>query len=119
MDYIYKRDLDKFGVKVDVWEVIEPDDKGIYYGDCESYCLTVDKLVPECKGVDLYFCRIRGGGHCIMIKDDMVLDCNAEDWTPIAEYTERYEMTGLKKYWKIAIWYKKIVRKLVKMFTGK
>jgi len=116
--YVYKSDYDKFGTRLDIWEVIKPKN-GLYVGDCESYCLTVQSLIPELRKADLYYCRIHGNGHCILVKDGYVLDCNCRNWMKIDEYTSVYKMTSLQKYWKIAILYKRVVRKLYKLFKGK
>jgi len=118
-NYVYKSDHDKFGTRLDIWEVIQPDDNGTYLGDCESYCLSLQSYVENMSNVDLYYCKINGNGHCIMIKDNYVLDCNCRMWIHIDNYTKAYNMTDLRKYSKVEIVYKKIIRKLYKLFTGK
>ena len=109
-NYIYQTDKDKFNY-TEVWEVIKPINKK-YYGDCESYCLTLIhlKLVP--KTAYLYYCKIENQGHCILIKDKEVIDCNTKEWIDLETYTKKYNMTSLRKYTKIEIWWKKITTKI-------
>jgi len=109
--YEYKSDKDKFGYR-EVWEVGTPDKDGIYRMDCESYLLTLQDVSDELAGAELYYCKISGEGHCIAIKDDMVLDCNCQRWLGIKEYTKVYNMTGLSKYWKIDILLRKLSTKM-------
>lgn len=33
----YKTDKKKFNTSLDIWEVIKPNEQGLYEGDCESY----------------------------------------------------------------------------------
>ena len=113
--YVYKSDTNKFGTRLDIWEIIKPDENGMYYGDCESYCLTIQELIPEYKDIDLYYCKINGNGHCIMMKNGMILDCNAKDWITRDEYTRSYNMTDLQRYWKIAVLYKRVMYKIYKL----
>ena len=110
-NYQYKSDKDKFGYK-EVWEVPTPNVDGIYESDCESYVLGLQEYTSELDDAELYFCRISGEGHCIAIRDGRVLDCNCQAWMGIEEYTTKYKMTSLSKYWLIGIWYRKISTKL-------
>ena len=65
-NYIYKTDQNQFG-RVEHWQVMKPNEKGQFVGDCEDYCLTLKKLIPQFKDWDLYFCKLsNGGGHCIL-----------------------------------------------------
>jgi len=108
--YTYQSDSKKFG-RVEVWEVPTPVD-GRYKADCESYLLALQELTAELNGAELYYCRITGEGHCIAIRDDMVLDCNCQRWLGIKEYTKVYNMTDLSKYWKIGILLRKLSTKM-------
>jgi len=108
--YTYQSDLQKFG-RVEVWEVPAPIG-GKYKADCESYLLALQELTDELVDAELYYCRINGEGHCIAIRDDMVLDCNCQRWLGIKEYTKVYNMTDLSKYWRIGILLRKLSTKV-------
>ena len=95
--YVYKTDKDKFGF-IEVWEVPELQEDGKYYGDCESYCLFLKKNVPEFKDWELYFCKINGNGHCILYKDENVIDCNTQKIVSFEQYCKLYKVTEFKKY---------------------
>lgn len=110
-NYEYQSDTQKFGRK-EVWEIIRPVD-GRYYGDCESYCLTVNKLVPGFEDAELHYCKINGVGHCVMVSNGMVLDCNNKKWQSLNYYTTKYKMTELSKYCTIGIVYRLLVTKLL------
>ena len=109
-NYIYQSDKDKFH-RTEVWEIIKPIN-GKYKGDCESYMLTILDLGLIPKDTELHYCKIQGGGHCIGILDGMVIDCNCKTFMTLDDYTKTYSMTGLRKYWKIEVWYYKTITKL-------
>lgn len=109
--YEYKSDKDKFGY-TEVWEVGTPDKDGVYRMDCESYMLTLLDLDLISSETELYYCKINGEGHCIGVLGDKVIDCNCQEWMHINNYTEKYNMTNMRKYWKVEIWYKLVTTKL-------
>ena len=108
--YTYQSDSKKFG-RIEVWEVPAPVD-GKYKADCESYLLALQELTDELNGAELYYCRINGEGHCVAVKDGMILDCNCQRWLGLKEYTKVYNMTDLSKYWKIGILLRKLSTKM-------
>lgn len=113
--YLYQSDRDKFNA-TDVWEVIKPNESGIYIGDCESYCLTLRKLIPEFKDYDLYYCKINGNGHCILYSNAMVIDCNIKRVVPLIEYCKYYNVTELTPYSKFVIYSKLIYTAWIKLY---
>ena len=108
--YEYKTDTSKFG-HTEVWEVGKPDADGKYRMDCESYMLTILDLGLIPKDTELHYCKIQGGGHCIGILDGMVIDCNCKTFIPLDDYADAYDMTDLRKYWKIEVWWYKTISK--------
>lgn len=96
-NYIYKTDQNQFG-RVEYWQVMKPNEKGQYIGDCEDYCLTLQKLIPQFKDWDLYFCKINGNGHCILYKNDDIIDCNTQKIVSFEQYCKMYKVTEFKKY---------------------
>ena len=110
-NYIYKTDQNQFG-RVEYWQVMKPNEKGQYIGDCEDYCLTLKKLIPQFKDWDLYFCKINGNGHCILYKNGDVIDCNCKIILSIEQYTKIYNVTNLKKYNSFVVFSKLLVGKL-------
>ena len=100
--YIYKTDKEKFGF-IEVWEIPKLQKDGFYYGDCESYCLFLKKNVPEFKDWDLYFCKINGNGHCILYKDESVIDCNVRSVVSFNDYCKLYKVSEFSKYSKFTV----------------
>lgn len=96
-NYIYKTDQNQFG-RVEHWQVMKPNEKGQHIGDCEDYCLTLKKLIPQFKGWDFYFCKINGNGHCILYKNGDVIDCNTQKIVSFEQYRKMYKVTEFKKY---------------------
>jgi len=109
-NYVYQTDTSKFNRK-EVWDIIKPDSDGKYRGDCESYMLTILDLGLISKDTKLYYCKI-GGGHCIGILDNKVIDCNCKEFIRLESYKRIYSMTNLRKYWKIEMWWYKTTTKL-------
>jgi hypothetical protein len=109
--YIYQSDKDKFS-RTEVWEVMKEID-GKYRGDCESYMLTVLELGVIPNNTELHYCKIQGVGHCVGILDGMVIDCNCKKFMPLDDYTNMYDMTDLRKYWKIEVWWKRLATKVL------
>lgn len=95
--YIYQSDIEKFYVS-DVWEIMKPDNKGIYKGDCESYCRTLKNLFGEYKEWSYYYCKIDGSGHCVLYKDDLVICCNSRKEVTLEQYHRMFNVSDFKKY---------------------
>ena len=112
--YIYVSDRDKFGVS-DVWEVLEPNKYGLYEGDCESYALTIRKLVPEFSDWELYYCKLSGNGHCVLVKDGYIIDCNIKRPVSLTEYHSYFNTTDYIKYGWFVVFSKLLYTRLVKM----
>lgn len=97
-NYIYKTDQNQFG-RVEHWQVMKPNEKGQFFGDCEDYCLTLKKLIPQFKDWDYYYCKLNnGGGHCILYKNGDVIDCNTQKIVSFEQYCKMYKVTEFKKH---------------------
>ena len=94
--YEYVTDENEYG-RTEKWTVMKEKD-GKYRGDCEDYCLTLKKLVPEFKDWELYYCKINGGGHCVLHKNGDVIDCNVKRPVTLEMYGRLYRVTDWKKY---------------------
>ena len=116
-NYIYKTDQNQFG-RVEHWQVMKPNEKGHYIGDCEDYCLTLKKLIPQFKDWDLYFCKINGNGHCILYRNGDVIDCNIKSITTFEQYCKIYKVTEFKKYNKFIVVSKVLVSKALLWFRS-
>lgn len=114
--YVYKTDKDKFGF-IEVWEIPELQD-GKYYGDCESYCLFLKKNVPEFENWDLYFCKINGNGHCILYKDESIIDCNVRSVVSFGNYSKIYSVSEFNRYSRFTIVSKLLVSKVLLWFRS-
>lgn len=115
--YVYKTDKDKFGF-IEVWDIPELQEDGKYYGDCESYCLFLRKNVPEFKDWELCFCKINGNGHCILYKDENVIDCNIKSVVSFGNYSKIYRVSEFSRYNKFTIVSKLLVSKVVLWFRS-
>lgn len=116
--YKYKSDLEKYG-KQDIWEIPILESDGFYYGDCESYCLFLKNNIEKFEEWDLYFCKINGIGHCILVNNNNIIDCNSKEIMLKDKYIEKYKITELKKYSKFIIFSKYVYAKLFLFFKGK
>lgn len=96
--YKYKTDKEKFNTSLDIWEIIKPNQQGIYEGDCESYCRTLKELDKQFKDWNYYYCKLNGIGHCVLYKDAEIIDCNTQKIVEIGEYCKMYKVTDFKKY---------------------
>ena len=113
--YVYKTDKDKFGF-IEVWEIPELQD-GIYYGDCEDYCIFLKKNIEEFADWDYYYCKINGNGHCVLIKDNQVICCNIKTVIDLEVYNKLYNVTDLKRYNLFTLVSKLIIGKLLKLIS--
>lgn len=113
--YTYRYDWDKYGTPewTDIWEIITPASDGRYYGDCESYCLTLQSSVEGMKDLKLYYCLLNGEGHCIGRLNGKWIDCNFKEF--IETLPENYSTP--KEYNKYDVMIKKLYSKfLIKVF---
>lgn len=109
-NFKYVKDSQKWGF-LDVWTAnLE--------GDCEDYCILLKDNVDEFKDWDYYYCKINGNGHCILKKDNKVIDCNTKYIINIDEYSKLYNMTDLKKYNKIVVFIKILFGKIYTKIKG-
>lgn len=112
-NYIYKTDQNQFG-RVEYWQVMKPNEKGQYIGDCEDYCLTLQAKVEGCKDLELYYCKYNGEGHCIGKLDGKWIDCilqrEVETLPPL--------YTNIRKYWLIEIWSKKLYGRIFRWLNS-
>lgn len=115
--YIYKTDKEKHGLS-EVWEIPELQDDGFYYGDCESYCLFLQKNIADFKDWDLYYCKLNGEGHCVLYKNKDVIDCNIKAIVSFENFCKIYDIKEFKKYSKITILSKLLVTKLVLLYIN-
>lgn len=116
-NYIYKTDQNQFG-RVEYWQVMKPNEKGQYIGDCEDYCLTLKKLIPQFKNWELYFCKINGNGHCILYKNGDVVDCNVRSVVSFSNYCKIYKVSEFSKYSKFTVASKLLVSKVLLWFRS-
>lgn len=94
--YTYMSDKERFNTTLDIWEL--PKDADRIYADCESYCRFVKNNVEGYSDWDYYYCKLNGIGHCILIKDDEVLDCNCLKPMNIETYTRIFNVTNISEY---------------------
>lgn len=95
--YHYKSDKEKYGTSLDVWEIPEEID-GVIESDCESYCRLLKAKVEWFKDWDYWYCKLEGVGHCVLMKDGQVIDCNVQDVISLDRYCMMYRVEGFKKY---------------------
>ena len=99
--FIYKTDEDNFG-RIEHWQVLQQDAQGMYIGDCEDYALTVQKLVPDYKDWDLWFCHTNEIGHCVLRKGDTILCNQCKSPTELNIYKKAFNAEmKFKFYWPI------------------
>ena len=80
--YIYK--LDK---NYDDWTPCKLVDNK-YYGDCESYVLSL--LQYKLADGDITWTTINGEGHVVLVSNGMFIDCNNKRWTPLMYRSNSY-----------------------------
>ena len=113
--YQYKTDDDKFGF-FEVWDIPKLQDDGFYYGDCESYCLFLTNNIPQFENWDLYYCKLKGIGHCVLSNGAMIIDCNSQETMLKDKFMQKYNITELKKYSKFVIFSKYLFAKVFLFF---
>lgn len=94
--YRYKSDASVHG-RIEHWTIIEPDDGGLYKGDCEDYCMTLKDKVNGFENGDYYFCKLDGVGHCVLVLDDKIIDCNVKKLITYDSYNSLFNVTDFKR----------------------
>lgn len=115
--YIYQTDKEKFGF-FEVWDIPKLQDDGKYYGDCEDYCIFLKHNIEKFEEWDYYSCTLDNVGHCVLMKDSLIIDCNCKIIMSFEEYKNFYNVTNLKKYGWFTVFSKFVVGKIVKFFRG-
>ncbi len=105
LKYKYKKD------KHESWKPCEIID-GLYQGDCEDYCLSLQDLVEGMSKYKLYYCKSpRGRGHCILGDGKQFIECGYQRMEPKEFYIKK-GYTKIKKFFWLDVWYRKISTKL-------
>lgn len=104
--FVYKTDKEQFGVE-ELWTGLQETD-GKLVGDCEDYAITLKKEINFFNNWNYFFCKLDGIGHCVLISSDgsLVIDNNCKTVLGIELYTSRYNITDIKKYNKIQVFFK-------------
>lgn len=95
--YRYLSDDVKYNTKFDVWEIPEEVD-GVIESDCESYARLLKSKVGMFKDWDYWYCKLNGIGHCVLIKNNDVIDCNVREVLTLDQYCKMFTVTELSKY---------------------
>ena len=114
--YRYSSDSELYGV-TELWTGLKEVD-GKLYGDCEDFCIELKKL-DKYKYWDYWYCKLNGMGHCVLMKDGAVVDCNSLVEMPIEVYSGTYAVTGFSKYSKYTIVCKLVVGRIMRLLCGK
>lgn len=115
--YKYKTDKEKFGF-FEVWDIPKLQDDGFYYGDCEDYCIFLKHNFDEFEHWDYYYCTLDNQGHCVLIKDNWIIDCNSQKVMSLFEYQNKYKVYDFKKYNWFVVLSKFIFGKILKTIKG-
>jgi hypothetical protein len=96
--YEYVRDMEQWEVD-DLWEIMELKD-GKYFGDCESYVLTLIAKVEDFKDLKPWYCKYTfpdgtSLAHCIGISGDLAIDCNTKAFI---SFNKLKEQQGWQEY---------------------
>jgi predicted transglutaminase-like cysteine proteinase len=96
--FLYVTDKELYGVS-EYWSELEDVDNKLI-GDCESYAITVKNNIDGFGSWDYYYCKLNGGGHCILVspyrKD--IIDNNTRKVVTMKEYLAMYKITDLRPY---------------------
>lgn len=109
--YVYKTDLEKYGTSLDVWEIPEEVD-GKIESDCESYVRLLKAKVDGFKDWSYYYCKLNGNGHCVLIKNTDVIDCNVRQIVSIDDYCRMFKVTELRPFTRFQVMSKIIVTQI-------
>jgi len=114
--YKYKSDNQKFGF-IEVWDIPELQQDGFYYGDCEDYCIFLKHNIEEFEEWDYYYCALENQGHCVLMKDDLIIDCNCQKVMSSNEYKKIYNVSNFKKIGLFTVFSKFVFGKLFSLFA--
>lgn len=114
--YKYQSDIDKYGFS-EVWEIPRVSDDGFVYADCESYARYLKNRIPEFKDWNYYYCKLDGVGHCVLVKDNDVIDCNIKRVVSLEQYYRMFTITGLVKYNMFVLASKVIVGNVLRLIS--
>lgn len=114
--YKYQSDIDKYGFS-EVWEIPRVSDDGFVYADCESYARYLKNRIPEFKDWNYYYCKLDGVGHCVLVKDNDVIDCNIKRVVSLEQYYRIFTITGLVKYNMFVLASKVIVGNVLRLIS--
>lgn len=96
--YSYKSDFDKYNTSIfDIWE-IPKEINGKIESDCESYARFLKSKIYGFNDWNYYYCKLNGEGHCVLIKNTDVIDCNVRQIVSIEEYCRMFNITELRQY---------------------
>ena len=96
-NYIYRTDKEQYGVD-EYWEEMKPNKDGKYIGDCESVAITLKRNNEEFKDWDYYWCRLNGGGHCILSNGELMVDNNTREVWTLDKFNDTWNITELRPY---------------------
>lgn len=116
--YKYKSDKKKFGF-IEVWDTPKLQDDGYFYGDCEDYCIFLKHNFDEFEHWDYHYCTLDNQGHCVLIKDDFIIDCNSQKVMSLNEYKKLYNVANFKKYNWFTVFSKFVFGKILSTIKGK
>lgn len=116
--YIHKSDEDKFGF-FEVWDIPKLQDDGFYYGDCEDYAIFLKHNIPQFENWDYVYCTLDDVGHCVLIKNNSIIDCNCQTIMLIDKYKKIYNISDLKKIGWFTVFSKFVFGKILATIKGK
>lgn len=110
--YKYQSDIEKYGFS-EVWEIPQVSDDGFVYADCESYARYLKNNISEFKDWNYYYCKLNGNGHCVLMKQGYIIDCNIKKVVSYKDYNMIYNVTNIRKYSTFEILSKILVGKII------
>lgn len=106
--YRYKYDFKWY----DTWTGLDDN----FEGDCEDYCITLKREFKEFKEWEYWYCKLQGNGHCILVKDGEVIDCNIRRVVSVDDYEHIFKPTDMNKYNKLLVACKLFIGRIFKVF---
>lgn len=100
--YVYVTDTNKYG-RIEHWTEMTLNEDGHYYGDCEDYSITVKCNIEGFQDWDYYWCRLNGGGHCVLSNGTEVIDNNVRKVVKLEEYIKMFTVTEWRKFTKVEL----------------
>lgn len=113
--YIYQTDRMKFGF-FEVWNIPKLENDGKYYGNSESYCIFLKHNFEEFEEWEYYSCTIDETPHCVLIKNQRIIDCNCKKVMRIYDYKKIYNVSDFKIYSLFTVFSKFLVGEIFKLF---